>query len=98
MKNDEEHLLLCLEDLKPITDQISPRWSGNNQVQTPKLNAFTAVLVLVSAVTQVLTRAVGGETGPAGSRLLRQRLEGGGGAEEEEEESGAAEHGASHWG
>lgn len=52
----------------------------------------------MSAVTQVLTRAVGGETGPAGSRLLRQRLEGGGGAEEEEEEeqSGAAEHGASH--
>lgn len=51
----------------------------------------------MSAVTQILTRAVGGETGPAGSRLLRQRLEGGGGAEEEEEEqSGAAEHGASH--
>lgn len=49
----------------------------------------------MSAVTQVLTRAVGGETGPAGSRLLRQRLEGGGGAEEEEQ-SGAAEHGASH--
>lgn len=45
-------------------------------------------------VEQTLTRAVGGEAGPAGSGLLRRHLEAGGEAEgaEEEERSGAAQH------
>lgn len=41
-----------------------------------------------------LTRAVGGESCPAGSSCLRQHLEAGGGAEaEEQQQSGAGQHG-----
>lgn len=88
MKSDEEHLLLCLEDLKPITDQISAYWSGNNQVQTPNINAFTAVLVLVADYCECSNTSThsgcwrrngpGGEPPPPAEARRRRRSRGGG--------------------
>lgn len=92
MKSDEEHLLLCLEDLKPITDQISAYWSGNNQVQTPNINAFTAVLVLVAEYCECSNTSThsgcwrrngpGGEPPPPAKARRRRRSRGGGGGAE----------------
>lgn len=92
MKSDEEHLLLCLEDLKPITDQISAYWSGNNQVQTPNINAFTAVLVLVADYCECSNTSThsgcwrrngpGGEPPPPAEARRRRRSRGGGGGAE----------------